>query len=85
MSASLSLCAISLACKLLDHLLDVAFDEPVETVKRQTDAVVGHAILREIIGADLFFPSASADEALAMRQSTSPPLRAACLRGAARA
>src|SRR5262249_4264225 len=37
----------------LQQLVQIAVDDAVELVQGETDAVIGHAILREIIGADL--------------------------------
>ena len=36
-------------------------------MKRQADAMICHAVLREIVGADFFFTSAGADLAAALR------------------
>ena len=36
-----------------DQLVEIALDEPVELRQREPDAVVGHAVLREVVGADL--------------------------------
>ncbi len=46
--------------------LQVAGDDLVELVERQVDAVVGHAVLREVVGADPLAAVAGADEALAL-------------------
>ena len=44
-----------------DEFIEVAFDEVGEVVERQLDAVVGDAVLREIVGADFFAAFARAD------------------------
>ena len=46
-----------------DEPADVAFQKAVERVERKLDAMVGDAVLGEIIGADFFLASPSADEA----------------------
>ena len=53
--------------ELLHHFADAALDELVEVVERDLDAVIGDAVLREVVGADLFLAVAGADERLAVR------------------
>src|SRR5262245_26158856 len=49
----------------LNQFPHVARDHRVERVHRQIDAVVGHAVLREVVRANTIVPAAGADEALA--------------------
>ena len=35
------------------ELVEVALDDPIELGEREPDAVIGHAVLREVVGADL--------------------------------
>jgi hypothetical protein len=44
-----------------DERVEVAFDEIRQVVEGQFNAVIGHAVLREIISADLLAPFAGAD------------------------
>ena len=67
------------------HFLNVPLDEAIETVQCQADAMVGHAILREVIGADLLLASPSSDETFAVGGVFFLFLAAACLQAAARA
>ena len=46
--------------------LQVADDHLIEVVHRQADAVIGHAVLREIVGANPLAAVAGADEAFAL-------------------
>ena len=47
--------------------IDVAFDEGGQIVKSEFDAVIGDAVLREIVGADSFVAFAGADLGFALR------------------
>ena len=49
-----------------DDLLQVAGDNGVELVERQIDAMIGDAILREVVGADAFAAVAGADQRAAL-------------------
>lgn len=49
-----------------DHFDDVAFDEAVEVVEGEADAVVGDAVLGVVVGANFFFASAAAEEGFAV-------------------
>ena len=42
----------------VNHLFEIAFHDAVEIIERQTDAVIGDAVLRKIVGADFFFAAA---------------------------
>src|SRR2546421_6033447 len=44
-----------------DQGVHVAFDEVLKIVEGQVDAMVGHAVLGEIVGANLLAPFAGAD------------------------
>jgi hypothetical protein len=46
-----------------NHFIEVAFDDAVEIVEGEADAVVGQAILREVVSADFFLAPGTADEA----------------------
>ena len=48
------------------HRLQIAGDDLIELVQRQADAVIGHAVLREVVGADPLAAIAGADQALAL-------------------
>src|SRR5689334_15977281 len=37
----------------LDQRIEIARHHPVQIVEREADAVVGHAVLRKVVGADL--------------------------------
>src|SRR6185312_4086968 len=50
----------------LDQIADVAGDDGVEFVQIQIDAVIGDAVLREIVGADAFAAIAGADQRSAL-------------------
>ena len=50
------------------HRLQVAGDDLVELVQREADAVVGQAILREVVGANPLAAVAGADEASCVRR-----------------
>src|SRR5216683_4510780 len=50
----------------VDHFAQVARDDGVELVPRLVDAMVGDAILREVVGADALAAVAGADQALAL-------------------
>ncbi len=52
----------------VDELVEVAVHDRVDLVEREVDAVVGHAALREIVGADALAAIAAADQALAQRR-----------------
>ena len=45
----------------VDQFVEIAINHAIEVMKRQADAMVGHAVLREIIGADFFFTSTGTD------------------------
>ena len=49
-----------------NHFVEVALDDAVEIVKGQSDAVVGDAVLREVVGADFFLAPGAPDEAAAV-------------------
>ncbi len=60
----------------------------IELVQRQPDAVVGHAVLREVVGADLLAAVAGADHAAALGAELLPaasPVRSRTAGSAARA
>src|SRR5277367_4167685 len=44
--------SLVLGGQLVDELVQIALHHPVDLVQRQIDPMVGHAALREIIGAD---------------------------------
>ena len=46
--------------------LQVAFHDAIEIVERQTDPMIGDAVLRKIVGPDFFFAPAGADLAFAL-------------------
>ncbi len=46
-----------------DHFVEVALDHVVEVVKGKADAVVGDAVLREVLGADFFLASGTSNQA----------------------
>jgi len=50
----------------VDHVGDVAFHDAIELMQGETDAVIGEAILGEIVGADFFAAIARADHAAAL-------------------
>src|SRR5688572_29346217 len=50
----------------VEQRIQTAFHDLIELVQRQADAVIGDAILLEVIGADLFATVAGADHALAL-------------------
>src|SRR5712692_3472425 len=50
----------------LDQFADVAGHDGVELVKSQIDAVIGDAVLREVVGADAIAAVAGADEGAAL-------------------
>src|SRR4030095_8169961 len=45
----------------VDQFVEIAVNHAIEVMKRQADAMVGHAVLREIIGTDFFFTSTGTD------------------------
>jgi hypothetical protein len=47
--------------------VEIPVHDVVDLVEREIDAVVGHAALREVVGADAIRPVARADEALPLR------------------
>ena len=49
----------------LDHTVQVAVQHTLQITQRQADAVIGHTILREVVGAYLFAAVTAADLALA--------------------
>ena len=46
--------------------VDIAFQEYRQVVEREFDAMVGHAVLRKVVGADAFVAFAGADLRLAL-------------------
>src|SRR5688572_27199956 len=48
------------------EIVEVAVDDAIELVQREADAVVGDAVLREVVGADLLRAFAGADHAAAL-------------------
>src|SRR6266566_9749409 len=50
-----------------DEAVNVAVDDRGQIVKRQFDAVVGHTVLRKVVGADALVAFACADLGLALR------------------
>ena len=51
-----------MALQGLEQVVEGARDDPVEAVERQVDAVVGHPVLRKIIGPDALAAVAGADQ-----------------------
>ncbi len=49
----------------IDQLLQVSLQDPLQPVEGQTDAVVGHPALREIVGPDTAAAVSGADLAFA--------------------
>ena len=49
----------------LDHAVQVAVQHTLQIAQCQADAVIGHAVLREVVGAYLFAAVTAADLALA--------------------
>src|SRR5690606_15205133 len=64
-----------LARERIDHLVELAFENPVELVQREVDAVIGHASLREVVRANTLRSIPRADEALAARGRLALALR----------
>src|SRR4051794_39438008 len=50
-----------------DHFSQITFNHAIEVIKGQADAMIGHTILRKVIGADLFLTAARADLAATLR------------------
>ena len=50
----------------VDQSVEIAVNHAIEVMKREFDAVVGHAVLREIVGANVFVSLAGADLAVAL-------------------
>ena len=50
----------------VDQSVEIAVHHAIEIIKRQTDAMIGHAVLREIVSANFFFAAAGADLAAAL-------------------
>ena len=69
----------------VDELVQLAHHDPVDLVQRQIDAVVGHAALREIVGADALAAVAGADLGLAVGRARGMQRRRAAVRTAGRA
>ena len=46
----------------LEQGVEVSLDDAVQAVQRQVDAVVGHPVLREIVGPDALAAVAGADQ-----------------------
>ena len=57
-----SRCFLSNSRSACDQLAKFAGDDGVELVQRQVDAVVGDAVLREVVGADALAAVAGADQ-----------------------
>ena len=49
-----------------DELVEIALDDAIELVEREPDAVIGDAVLRVVVGADLLRALARADHAAAL-------------------
>ena len=49
-----------------NHFVQVAFHDAVEIVEGQADPMIGDAVLRKVIGANLFFAAAGSDLAFAV-------------------
>ena len=49
----------------IDDLVQIAVEHLIKLIERQADAVIGHAVLREVVGAYLFAAVTAADLALA--------------------
>ena len=53
--------------KRVDDRVELAFHHQIQLVQRQADAVIGQAVLREIVSADFFAAVAGADHAAPLR------------------
>src|SRR3972149_2340662 len=62
------LLGLVLGGKRAGQLGKVAIHDVLDLVQREVDAVIGHASLREIVGADALGAVAAADQALARRR-----------------
>src|SRR4029434_11010332 len=49
-----------------NELVEIAVNQAIKIMKREPDAVIRHAVLREIVGANFFFTSAGTDLAGAL-------------------
>src|SRR3984893_10940287 len=52
----------------VDHFIQLALHEKVQIVQCQTNPMVGHAVLRKVIRANLLFAAAGSNQASAMRR-----------------
>jgi hypothetical protein len=52
--------------ELVDHRIDVALERVLQLMHREVDAVIGDAVLFEVVGADLLGSIAAADLAAAL-------------------
>ena len=59
----------------LDHAVQVAVQHTLQITQRQADAVIGHAVLREVVGAYLFAAVTAADLALAAGRQQAEGMR----------
>ena len=59
-----------MAHKRFDDRIEVAFDKGREIVKRDFDAMIGHAVLGKIVGADFLAAFAGADLGAALGRVT---------------
>src|SRR5262249_32237853 len=57
---------LAVRAELFDELVEVAFDDAIELVERDADPVVGEAILREVVSANLLRALAGADHGAAL-------------------
>src|SRR5436190_592713 len=57
---------LTMRAKRGDDLLDVAFDDAIELVDRELDAVIADAVLRIVVRADLLAPLARSDHSAAL-------------------
>ena len=53
--------------QVVDHFVQIAFQNRLQTMQRQADAVVGHTALREVVGANPFTAVACSYQAFAGR------------------
>src|SRR5262249_16495493 len=61
------LCFNLIGHQWIDNRIEISFDECGKIIQGHVDAVIGHAILWEIVGADLLGAFASADLRLTLR------------------
>src|SRR5206468_12544612 len=55
-----SLCHIG-GLERANHLLEIPVDDAIQVIERQSDAVVGQAVLRKIVSRNFFLAPAGAD------------------------